>query len=70
MVTITASDVSKATNEAVQQLGYSFVKEDQYRVVTGIVGALVLMCLQCYPQGTGIVCAMHACHWSLTIQVS
>ena len=38
MVTITASDVSKATNGAVQQLSYSFVKEDQHRVVAGIVG--------------------------------
>ena len=38
MVTITASDVSKATNGAVQQLSYSFVKEDQRRVVAGIVG--------------------------------
>ena len=28
----------KATNGAVQQLGYSFVKEDQSRVVAGIVG--------------------------------
>ena len=38
MVTITASNVSKATNGAVQQLSYSLVKEDQCRVVTGIVG--------------------------------
>ena len=38
MVTITASDVSKATKGAVQQLGYSFIKEDQRRVVAGIVG--------------------------------
>ena len=38
MVTITASDISKATNGTVQQLGYSFVKEDQRRVVAGIVG--------------------------------
>ena len=38
MVTITASNVSKATNGAVQQLSYSFVKEDQHRVVAGIVG--------------------------------
>ena len=38
MVTITASNVSKVTNGAVQQLGYSFVKEDQRREVTGIVG--------------------------------
>ena len=38
MVTITVSDISKATDMAVQQLGYSFVKEDQHRVVAGIVG--------------------------------
>ena len=38
MVTITASDISKATTMAVQQLGYFFVKEDQHRVVAGIVG--------------------------------
>ena len=49
MVTITASDVLKATNGAVQQLGYSFVKEDQHRVLVGIVGGTVVMRLQCYP---------------------
>ena len=27
------------------------------------------MCLQCYPQGMGRVCAMCACHWSLHDQL-
>ena len=38
MVTITVSNVLQATNGVVQRLGYSFVKEDQRRVIAGIVG--------------------------------
>ena len=63
-VTITASDVLKTTNGAVQQIGYSFVKEDQRKAVAGIVGGTDVFAV--LPTGYGIVSAVRACHWSLT----
>ena len=63
MVTITTSDVSKATNGTVQQHSYSFVKEYQHRVVMGIVGGTDVFAV--LPTGYGkrlrYTCA---CHWS------
>ena len=56
MVTITASDVSKVTNGAVQQLGYSFVKEDQHRVVTGIVGGTDVFAVLPTGYGNSLCC--------------
>ena len=63
IVTITTSDVSKATNGTVQQHGYPFVKEDQHKVVTGIVGGTDVFAV--LPTGYGkCLCYACACHWS------